>query len=382
MTLGRLLVVEDDPHFAEFVTEVAEGLGFEVGRAACAEDAVGAFEAFQPTLILLDLTMPDGDGVSILRELAQLGAKVDIVVCSSVDARLLRSALRVGEQLGLRVLGSLRKPVGFDQLEATLRGHLATRPSMGSNDMRRALENDEFELHWQPKATLATGAVASAEALLRWEPPEGPQMGPTEFIPILEEAGLIDSVTFWVIDEAVRQVEAWRREGIEIRAAINLSACSLADLSLPDRCAEVVAAHGADPERFVFEVTETGMMADELRAAEVLSRLRLKGFDLSLDDFGTGYSSLARLHELPFTELKIDRYFVSGLGTSDDSEVLVRSMTDLAHNLGLEACAEGIETDEIWRQVCALGCDTGQGYHLSQPVPAADFARWLEQRRP
>jgi EAL domain-containing protein (putative c-di-GMP-specific phosphodiesterase class I) len=378
MLRARLLIIDDDPHFAEFATAVAGGLNLDAVWVDSGLAALSAYDALQPSLILLDLKMPGGDGLALLRDLALYGSKADILPCSAVDTRLLRSALRLGRDLGLRMLEPLRKPLGVADLEMALRAHVTAHPSIGVRELHDAIKG-EITLHWQPKVSLASDTLCGAEVLSRWERTGGWSIAPADFVPLFEHAGLIDSFTFYVLKSAARQIREWSQHGMEIQTAVNLSTYNVSDLSFPDRCVEALTAEGVEPAQFILEVTETGTM-NALRGAEVLSRLRLKGFGLALDDFGTGYSSLARLRHIPFSELKIDRSLVTDLGTSRDVEVLVQSTIDLAHNLGLEVCAEGVETAQACDSLRQLGCDTAQGYHISRPIPPDEFARWVSDR--
>jgi diguanylate cyclase (GGDEF)-like protein len=246
--------------------------------------------------------------------------------------------------------------------------------------LRRALECDELLLHYQPKADLGSGRVRSVEALVRWQHPDHGLLGPGEFIPVAERTGLIHPLTRWVLDAALRQIARWHRAGLRLSVAVNVSTRCLLDPSLPDQVAGQLAAWQVPPSLLVLEITESAVMADPARALDVLARLDQHGVGLSVDDFGTGYSSMAYLKDLPVDELKIDRSFVHQMATSPRDAVIVRSTIDLGHNLGMRVVAEGVETQETWDELAALGCDTAQGYLLSPPVPAFDLERWLRRR--
>ncbi|HEX6676128.1 MAG TPA: EAL domain-containing protein [Actinomycetes bacterium] len=245
--------------------------------------------------------------------------------------------------------------------------------------LRRALERDQLLLHYQPMADLESGQVRGVEALVRWQHPDHGLLSPAEFIPLAERTGLIHPLTRWVLDAALRQATRWHRSGLHLSVAVNVSTRCLLDQTFPDQVAERLAAWQVPPARLVLEVTESAVMADPVRALEVLARLDALGVGLAVDDFGTGYSSMAYLKELPVDELKIDRSFVSQMAASPSDAVIVRSTIDLGHNLGLRVVAEGVETQEAWEELAALGCDTAQGYLLSRPVPASDLEHWLRQ---
>jgi diguanylate cyclase (GGDEF)-like protein len=244
-------------------------------------------------------------------------------------------------------------------------------------ELRTALSERQLELYYQPKASLTSGTVAGVEALVRWIHPERGLIPPNDFIPLAEQTGLIDRLTVYVLDEALRQCSEWREQGLDLAVAVNLSARNIADGDLPDLIHGLLADHDVDPSRLVLELTESTLMIDPARAKEVLERLHAMGVALAIDDFGTGYSSLSYLSELPVTELKIDRSFVMSMATSDDDAFIVRATIDLGRNLGLRVVAEGVETESVWNRLAELGCDVGQGYYLSRPVPADELTSWM-----
>jgi diguanylate cyclase (GGDEF)-like protein len=246
-------------------------------------------------------------------------------------------------------------------------------------ELRRAIEQDEIVLYFQPKAELRTGAVRGAEALVRWRHPERGLLGPDEFIPLAQHTGLIRPLTLHVVDGALRQCHLWRREGFELHVAVNLAMRNLLDLSFPDDVAHILRKWNVEPGLLELEITESTIMGDPFRARQVLERLNEMGVRLSIDDFGTGYSSLGYLKRLPVTEIKIDKSFVMNMTEDENDAVIVRSTIDLGRNLGLEVVAEGVESAEIWRDLERWGCDVAQGYYLSRPVPAEDLTAWLRR---
>ncbi|MEY2930486.1 MAG: hypothetical protein RL033_1235 [Pseudomonadota bacterium] len=243
--------------------------------------------------------------------------------------------------------------------------------------LRGALQRNELLLHYQPKLDLTTGAIVGAEALVRWDSPELGRVAPGEFIPLAEQTSLIKPLTAWVLEEALRQLVAWEAAGIRTRVAVNLSARNLADEKLPERVAELLELGHVTPDRLMMEITESAVMQNPERAAVVLERLREIGVGLSIDDFGTGYSSLTYLRTLPADELKIDRSFVQEIDANEGNATIARSVINLAHSLGLKVVAEGVETEAELRRLITLGCDLAQGYLISRPLPASDFANYL-----
>jgi diguanylate cyclase (GGDEF)-like protein len=232
-------------------------------------------------------------------------------------------------------------------------------------ELRRAIEDDELVLHYQPKVALATGAVVGVEALVRWQHPTRGLLSPDQFVPLAERTGAIADLTRWVVDKALAQQREWN-----LPVAVNLAAANVVDVTLPDAIAALLERHGVPGDQLECEISEHTVMADPKRVSEVLDRLRALGVRLSLDDFGTGHSSLSYLKRLPLDEVKIDRSFVSGMVEDENDAVIVRSTIDLARNLGLAVVAEGVESAEIMDALAALDCDIAQGFYISRPVPA------------
>jgi diguanylate cyclase (GGDEF)-like protein len=244
-------------------------------------------------------------------------------------------------------------------------------------ELRRAIDQHELALYFQPKVSLKDSRMLCAEALVRWQHPRHGLLGPDQFVPIAEQTGLIRPLARWVLEAAVRQCHRWRQEGLDLAVAVNLSMRNLHDAEIVDMIRQLLARWGIPPARLVIEITESSLMADAARAMDVLSRLRDMGVGISIDDFGNGYSSLAYLKRLPVDELKIDKSFVAHMASDENDAAIVRSTVGLAHDLGLTVVAEGIEDQETWNLLAALGCDVGQGYFVSRPVPAAALGTWL-----
>jgi diguanylate cyclase (GGDEF)-like protein len=246
-------------------------------------------------------------------------------------------------------------------------------------ELRRALENKELVLFYQPKADIRTGHVTGVEALVRWQHPEHGLTFPDEFIPLAEHTGLIRPLTLYVLNEALKQCYEWNQQGIELSVAVNLSVRNLLDMELANDIERLLETWSVDPSMLKLEITENTIMVDPPRALEVLTRLRDIGVGLSIDDFGTGYSSLSYLKRLPVDEIKIDRSFVMNMPSSENDQQIVRSTVDLGRNLGLKVVAEGVETKDIWRDLATLGCDVAQGYYLTRPIPPEELVTWLEK---
>jgi diguanylate cyclase (GGDEF)-like protein len=243
--------------------------------------------------------------------------------------------------------------------------------------VRGALDRGEFVLHYQPKVDLHSRTVTGVEALVRWRHPERGMVPPPSFIPLIEQTALIGPLTLHVIDRALAQLVSWRRRGIILEMSVNLSARNLLDPELPGKIAALLDRHSIPSERLTVEVTETAAMVDPDRAVSVLEALRASGVRVSVDDFGTGNASIEYLTTLPATEIKIDRSFITDILHDARAQAIVRSTIDLARNLDLSVVAEGIETEAVIEHVAALGCQTGQGYFISRPLPAEELTPTL-----
>jgi len=257
------------------------------------------------------------------------------------------------------------------------RDHHSVRNLALSGELRRALEGNALTLHYQPQLDLATKRVVGAEVLARWLHPKHGEIMPEEFVAVAEQMGLIRSLTFWILDTALGQLAVWQREGRRLSLSVNLSSRNLHEEDLPQTVARLLATHGLDPKRLTLEITESAIMVDPARARDVVERLSALGVRLAIDDFGTGYSSLSYLKRLRVDELKIDKSFVRQMEEDHNDAVIVRSTVELAHNLGLEVVAEGIENETHLRLLRTLGCDVGQGHFLGRPMPIEAFIDWL-----
>ena len=243
-------------------------------------------------------------------------------------------------------------------------------------DLRHAIDRGELRLDLQPQLELDGGRVVGAEGLVRWQHPHFGLVPPLQFIPIAEQTSFIRVLTLWVFEEAARSWQRLHEGGLQIVISVNLSARDLLDPALPQKFDALLLRHGVPAEGFCLEVTERAIMDDPQRALATLTALSALGFKLAIDDFGSGHSSLAQLAQLPVDELKIDTSFVKAMETDPGAAKVVRASIELAHNLGLTALAEGVETARSWEILRTLSCDLAQGYHLGKPMPHDDFARW------
>ena len=246
-------------------------------------------------------------------------------------------------------------------------------------DMRHALEHNEFELHYQPKLHLRSGLITRVEVLLRWNHPQRGQLSPALFIPIAERTGLIRPITDWILDRALQQCNEWQKEGAPVHLAINVSAKSMLEQTLPAKVNAALEKWQIDPRFLKLEITESCIMADPAHALAIMSMLQSMGVRLSVDDFGTGYSSLTHLRQLPIDEIKIDQSFVTGMVDNDADAAIVHTVVDLGHNLGKQVCAEGVEHEDTAKLLRQMNCDLAQGFWISKPLSAPDLMTWLAE---
>lgn len=254
---------------------------------------------------------------------------------------------------------------------------LAARNMELQNELRHAIEHEQLELHYQPKISHHTASIMGVEALVRWNHPERGMVGPDEFIPLAEDCGLIQPLATWVLHEAMQQCVHWHEAGHEFKVSVNLSTRNLLDDDLPSKVSKLLASYRVRPEWLAFEITESAVMEEPEHALETLIKLSKMGIQLSLDDFGTGYSSLAYLKKLPVSEIKIDKSFIKDMELDVNDTVIVRSTIALGKNLGMKVVAEGVENQQIWALLGALGCDASQGFYMSQAMTAAEIDAWL-----
>jgi diguanylate cyclase (GGDEF)-like protein len=246
-------------------------------------------------------------------------------------------------------------------------------------ELRQAITNKELLLYYQPQIDISTGRIISVEALARWPHPDSGMIPPDDFIPMIEQSGLIRPFTLWVLEEAIMQLRHWSQQGINLSIAVNLSARNLLDPDLPNAIAAMLESHRLSSAQLTLEVTESAIMTRPENALKLLTKLHEMGFKLSIDDFGTGYSSLAYLKKFPVDELKIDQSFVFDLADRDDDAIIVRSTIELAHNMGMKVVAEGVESEDILSTLSILNCDLAQGYYMSRPIAAQDLEIWLAE---
>ncbi len=371
--------------------QAGDALLAQVGRSVkgCVrlEDTVGRLGGDEFAVVIADLARPD-DAALVARKILEsfaapfyiegreafLTASIGVATFpqdgSDADALLQRADVAM-----YRVKESSRNSYCFYAAEMNAR---AAAKLQLNGDLRRAVERREFELHYQPKVALDSGAMIGMEALLRWRHPERGLVAPNEFVPTLEDTGLILTVGDWVLEEACRQLKLWAQDGLApVPIAVNLSAKQFRRRDLDQVIGRLLAQYGVGGELLELEVTESCLMEDPKDAVRQLQALREAGLRISVDDFGTGYSSLAYLTRLPLSTLKIDRGFVNAAISDPQSAVIVKMVIDMARSLRFEVVAEGIETEQHVEFLRRHGCEQGQGYFFGRPMPPAAIVSHL-----
>jgi len=394
----RVLVVDDMMLMREMASAMLRAQG--IGTVETCDDGSTALAALDRLaaaslscdLMLLDLNMPGMDGIEVLRHLAERGYESQIALFSAESARVLRTAETLARAHNLNILGFVEKPLTDSAIGELLRklslggakAAINTAEPLSEAELLDGIRLGQIEIMVQPKVSMQARQPVGVEALARWRHPQRGVIGAGQFIPLAENGAAAEPLFEAILGLALRAAALWRAEGLSLQMAVNLSTANLTRLDLPQRIATAVSEHGLKPADLVLEVTESRLIDDQTAALEVLTRLKLKGFNLAIDDFGTGYSSLEQLQRFPFEEMKIDRQFVGMAVTDQAARAIVSSSVRLARKLGMTTVAEGIENQPDWDCAAALGCDIAQGYFISAPIKPdalpAWIASWLSRR--
>lgn len=394
----RLLAVDDNADICFTICAIAEQIGFETRCATTHKDYLHHLEHWHPTHLLIDLQMPEVDGVQTLQHLASLKSEAAIIVTSGLGSRILEAAARAAAENGLRVLGTLSKPFAPRQLRQLLQSGCGSNGTsrdptitayprasaafqITEHTLGEALNKRHIQVHYQPKIACDGGALIGFEGLARWYEPGIGMIKPDNFIPLAEHTGLIHALTRQVFENALGWFsQNFRGSGLCL--ALNVSAKVLSDPKLPSWIAQQCKLCAMEPQQLILEVTETASMQNPVAMVEILTQLRIKGFGLSIDDFGVGYSSLVQLARLPFSEMKIDKMFVTTAPSSAESQKIATAIVELAHALGLHVTAEGVEDDWTLNFLRDIHCDAAQGYGIARPMEGAVASTWSRTATP
>ncbi len=399
MTRPTIYLLDDEEALVELHCEMASLAGFNAQgytRASQLFEQVTEFEA--GSIMMLDLHMPEMDGIEVMRHLAQMQNTPALILLSGHDISVLHSAEKLCKAHGLEVIGCFRKPLPLDALLQLFEQHIpntnipdssnqkpddahSTKAEIAILNVQQAIQDEQLILHFQPQIELATGSLVGVEALVRWQHPEQGIIYPEHFLSLVEQSNMMNLLTRWVLDKAVKQGQLCQDAGFTMDVSVNMSALDITGLILPEQLAELLDNNKLDATHLTLEITESALMGKLVTSLDILTRLRLKGINLSIDDFGTGYSSLSQLHRIPFTELKIDRSFVCNMGKDDEARAIVKTCIMLGHELNMRVVAEGVETEEQLELLKQMGCDLAQGYFIAKPMPGSELMDWAKTRQ-
>ncbi|PAJ74687.1 hypothetical protein CJF42_08975 [Pseudoalteromonas sp. NBT06-2] len=388
--MDTLLLIDDDNEFAQFFCIAVESKGSQCQVLSHSKKIID-YELSGIDHIVIDLVMPDLDGLQILRFLKNVNYSGYISVTSGQDQSLLESAREICKLHELKFHSVLKKPfdlISIDNLFTTLPVKTLFKKKQKLNNVSDkeiakqlplAIKNQNLEVYFQPKINLVNSKVEGFEALARWQLNET-YIEPTRFIALAESLGLIGQLTEVIVEKSLNSFSLLLQKVSDVSISINFSALDLSRNDLPDLLRSKIDKYRIPSELVTLEITETVFLQKSTLSLEVLTRLRLMGFKLSIDDFGTGYASVNMLQNGPFTELKIDRSFISGLHNNKQDRIIVQSIIQMANQLNISIVAEGIEDQNTLTQLLAMNCQIGQGYFFSRPMSHNETSIWLDNK--
>ena len=389
-TYHHILLVDDDPTQLIILHAYFSQMGCrKIIQAARASQALEHIKNSDTPFDLLvsDLMMPDMDGIELLRALKHISFAGSIALVSSLEQTIIDSARKLGNLHQLHIIGTCRKPLNRQALDevfqnnaaATINQKTKNKISYTREQVQNGLNHQEFIAYYQPKVDILTKQIVGVEALARWQHPEYALLTPNLFMPVIEKNQLTSQLTFCMIEQTLRNLVKWEQEGLDIKAAINVTASEIADLDFPAVILAQLQRYGLSASKILFEVTENEVLEFNTVSLEVLARLRMMGIDIAIDDFGTGYSNLKTLREFPYTELKIDQSFIRGKTKERFSQETIRAAVTLGRQLNMRLLAEGVETREEWDFVKQRGIDIVQGFFIARPMPAEAISAFYHQ---
>lgn len=388
----KVLIVEDSPFQRELLCALLAELGLD--QVEQAVDGNAALEVLRACgeelpLLLVDLEMPVMNGIQLLQCMSEEQIRAEVMIVSSHDEALIVTVEGMLAAAGMPLLGSLRKPIAGQDLHRLLSrsggklfpaGKRAPSTCMPSElELAAAIESGCIRPYYQPKVQLSNGQVTGYEVLARWVRPDETLIFPGDFIPLATESGQLGALTFSLVDQVLDDLSRLADDTISM--ALNVDISLLANRHFADDLIHRVSAAGRQPSQMVLEVTESALMHDPLVTLGSVGRLRLAGFGLSIDDYGTGFSTLRQLSRLPFTELKIDRAFISEAHRNQRARAILYSAIEMGHKLGLPCVAEGVEHKDDLMLLEKLGCHSGQGYLFARPMPGEQLDVWHLQHK-
>jgi len=386
-----LIIIEDNAHVAKTVALSSNKLGFTTQHYATASAFRCASTTITPQIIILDLGLPDNDGISLLDHMQRHFASSQIIVMSGMAQNIIHAAEQLIQTRGLLLLGSLHKPFHFNALKTLLtsaRGERRHKARAAEDDsqqitpqlLRAAIEQQQFVPFYQAQTTACEGEIVGFEALMRWIHPEWGVVAPARFIPLASQSNLLDAMTWTMLAQVASH---WQQlQWHDITVSVNLTASFLDQKQLPEKIMRLISRYQLKPSQLMLELTESEALQDTPQQLKNLLRLRLAGFPLSIDDFGTGYSSLISLYQIPFHELKIDQTFVMRADSDPIAMNIIHTLVFLADRLNIHLIAEGVETKSIHNIITEAGVERIQGYLIHRPMPFDALQDWREHYHP
>ncbi len=374
-----ILILDSDADARNLLKGICEKRDFELVETDSVDAFWAAYQTYSPTSIIMDTVEPNTDSAEILRQLARTDSKSRILLTGDVDMSILNATMTYGTNIGLAMVDKIQKPFDFPKLEILLDRSISPT-SIGYADIENALNSNEFALQYQPKMSLGGhcgGHICGFEALARWRHPKIGIIDPSVFIPVAIETGQITAITDWVIKSAIDQLQRWCSNGVNVDVSVNLSASDLVDLDLPDQVSALLEDANLPTHKLILEISEATVTP---KVTDILTRMRIKGVGLSLDQFGHGYSNLRELYKGPFSEIKIDRSFVSEVEASQAARLIVKAIIELAHSLDLRVCAVGVETAKCLETLRTMNCDSVQGRFVAEPQYLNELNMFFDER--
>lgn len=374
---SNALIIDDDNDVQLLGKMLLNQHGYSTVTAGSLGELAREPSLLNAELILLDFGLGEFTGLDILDYLYDLRLNASILLLSSCSKETAEHAIKVGKAKGLRMLGFLPKARLLMDLKAFLEPLKKVPKAPTSTELSTAIREKKLFLVYQPKQNLQQGTITGVEALVRWQDPERGVLYPDAFIPLAEQSDLIVPLTWYVIEHALAQQAEWQSQGLHLNIAINVPAAFVKAEGVLEAFDQLIQQSGISLTTITLELTETVGIECLSYANHVLNALRQQGCQVALDDFGTGYSSLIQLQRLPFSELKIDRGFVSQIDQDSVALAITLSIIDLGKRLGIKVVAEGIETEAQYTLLADAGCAMGQGYFIARPLAAAALATWV-----
>ncbi|WP_206484507.1 EAL domain-containing response regulator [Thalassotalea sp. G2M2-11] len=382
----NVVILDDEPEFAELLATIAREEGWQVEASSDPIDFLTQ-DISEKTILILDLILPEVDGIEVIRALAKRKCYCPLILISGFDNKVLHSAQQLAEAHNMPVIATLTKPFEISRFinllndikvnytkKEFIHGHSIT---FTKKELQHALDNNEFVLHYQPQISIASNKVTSIEALVRWQHPLLGLVYPDKFISLIEEHHLIDQLTSIVLTLACNSLKQLHAQHPTLKISVNVTSENIISLKFPELLKSIADTNNLHSKDITLELTESAVMGELTSSLDVLNRLRMKDFHLSIDDFGTGYSSLQQLYQAPFNELKIDRTFTSKMLVDKEAKAIVNICIMLGKMLKMKTLAEGVENKEILAELQRLECDYAQGYYIAKPMCFDQLLAWF-----